>query len=571
MTKVRIISGLCLLVALCQFGCVSPGSIDVDDVQRLQQAMLARGPQARPGEGLGLMRPTTPDVPALAVEKGSAGRNVIKLSLQQAVMIALTANTDIAVVAYNPQISREQMVEAAAAFDYTMFGSLGYSSTSTAQAHRGGPVVQGRQGLRTMEVGLRQHTVTGADWELSNNFSRSWDDRTTDSANRWYQQNLALSVTQPLLRNAWPEFNLAALKIARLNYKISAAQFRQQVEQTITEVMTAYYQLIQARRDVEIVAELLEITRKTYKQVMGRVSIDATKVQVKQSLAAVLNREAVMIEARKSLQDAQDSLVRLLGDSQLNLLQNFQLVPTTEITPLPVKIDTADQLLTALRLSPLLAQARYAIDQAEINVKVAKNELLPVLNFTAGVGLNGGSTSRRGQVWDDVYSGNFTSYHAGLEFEYPIGNRSARARLAQSRLQRLQLITEMQNSADKIAQVVRERIRQVRSRYEEYRIQTKNLAASRAKLKALNDMEKIRGKLTPEFLDLKLSTQAQVAAAQQSVVRAIVRYNTGLLDLAQATGATLEMNQVKLALPLVTQSGRIPLNTAPPAQAGKVK
>ena len=571
MTKVRIISGLCLLVALCQFGCVSPGSIDVDDVQRLQQAMLARGPQARPGEGLGLMRPTTPDVPALAVEKGSAGRNVIKLSLQQAVMIALTANTDIAVVAYNPQISREQMVEAAAAFDYTMFGSLGYSSTSTAQAHRGGPVVQGRQGLRTMEVGLRQHTVTGADWELSNNFSRSWDDRTTDSANRWYQQNLALSVTQPLLRNAWPEFNLAALKIARLNYKISAAQFRQQVEQTITEVMTAYYQLIQARRDVEIVAELLEITRKTYKQVMGRVSIDATKVQVKQSLAAVLNREAVMIEARKSLQDAQDSLVRLLGDSQLNLLQNFQLVPTTEITPLPVKIDTADQLLTALRLSPLLAQARYAIDQAEINVKVAKNELLPVLNFTAGVGLNGGSTSRRGQVWDDVYSGNFTSYHAGLEFEYPIGNRSARARLAQSRLQRLQLITEMQNSADKIAQVVRERIRQVRSRYEEYRIQTKNLAASRAKLEALNDMEKIRGKLTPEFLDLKLSTQAQVAAAQQSVVRAIVRYNTGLLDLAQATGATLEMNQVKLALPLVTQSGRIPLNTAPPAQAGKVK
>ena len=129
----------------------------------------------------------------------------------------------------------------------------------------------------------------------------------------------------------------------------------------------------------------------------------------------------------------------------------------------------------------------------------------------------------------------------------------------------------MQNSADKIAQVVRERIRQVRSRYEEYLIQTKNLAASRAKLEALNDMEKIRGKLTPEFLDLKLSTQAQVAAAQQSVVRAIVRYNTGLLDLAQATGATLEMNQVKLALPLVTQSGRIPLNTAPPAQAGKVK
>lgn len=560
MMKFGFVLLLGLFLVLLVHGCVSPGDVDVNDMQRLQQAMLARNPQDRPEEGLGLMRPTTPDIPSIAVEKGSDGRPVIRLELQQAVMIALASNTDIAIVAYTPQISREQMVEAAAEFDYTLYGFYQYTSTDTALAHRGG-AIPGVQKDHTMEFGLRQHTVTGADWQIANNFSRTWDDATTDTANRWYQQNLALSVSQPLLRGAWPEYNLSALKIARLNHKITMSQFRAQVEETATAVMAAYYQLIQTRRNVVIVEDLLIVTRKTYDQVVGRSQIDATLVQIKQAEAAVLNREVVLIEVKKFQKDAQDRLVRLLGDSQINLLGTFELIPITQMNLLPVQIDVADQLLTALRLSPLLEQTRYAIQQTEINVKVAKNELLPVLNFTAGVTLNGGFTGGRGPVWDDVYSGRFVSYQIGVEGEYPIGNRAAEARLSQNRLQRLQQITQMQNTADQIAEAIRERIRQIQARYDEYQIQLKNLAATKAKLNALDDLEKIRGRLTPEFLDLKLSAQAQVATAEQLLVQAIVLYNTAMLDLARLTGSVLEINQIKLAMPVVTAPRGILLNT----------
>ncbi len=563
MTLFRFVLLLVLVSVLFFQGCVSPGDVDVDDVQRLQQAMLKHSPQDRPAEGLGLMRPTTPEIPAVPVEKGLDGRPVIKLGLQQAIMIALASNTDIAIVAYNPQITREQMVEAAAAFDYTMFGSYEYTSTDLATADRGG-TAPGIQKSNFMEFGLRQHTITGADWQIANNFSRTWDDATTDSANRWYQQNLALSVTQPLLRGAWPEYNLSALKIARLNHKITMSQFRGQVEETATTIMSAYYSLIQARRNVAIVEELMQVTRKTYEQVVGRSQIDATKVQIKQALAAVLNREAVLIEVKKIARDAQDRLVRLLGDSQINLLQDFDLVPTTEMNCLPVQIDVADQLLTALRLSPLLEQARYAIQQADINVKVAQNELLPTLNFTGGVTLNGGSTNGRGQVWHDVYDGRYTSYQAGLEFEYPIGNRAAEARLSQNRLQRLQQITQMQNTADQLAEAIRERIRQIQARHEEYLVQVKNLEATRQQLQALDDLEKIRGQLTPEFLNLKLNAQAQVASAEQSLIQAMVLYNTGMLDLSRLTGSVLEMQQIKLAMSVDSGPSAVPLNVPRP-------
>ncbi len=117
----------------------------------------------------------------------------------------------------------------------------------------------------------------------------------------------------------------------------------------------------------------------------------------------------------------------------------------------------------------------------------------------------------------------------------------------------------MQSSADQIAQAIRERIRQIRTSYEEYKVQTEALAATRAQLEALNDLENIRGQLTPEFLNLKLQAQADVANTESSQLSAVVRYNTAMLDLNRATGTTLEMYQVKIALPVASQVAGVEL------------
>ncbi|KKL57863.1 hypothetical protein LCGC14_2231170, partial [marine sediment metagenome] len=431
---------LALAVGVC--GCVRPGDMDVNDMYRLQQSILARSPQNRPTEGLGLMRPMSRDLPLLKITKDTkTGQRSIQLELREAVMRALANNVDIAVVSYDPQIAHEQVVQAAAAFDYVLFGSLGYSSTDLAVNHLN---FRGVAKNRTYQFGVREQTITGAQWQISNTFVRSWDDATTG---RWYQNDLDIQVTQPLLRDAWPEFNLASLRIARLNHKITMSQFRQQVEETVTQVIATYYQLIQARREVEIAQELLVKTKKTYKQVIGRRHIDATKVNRTQALAAVKRREVFEVQAKKVLQDTQDALARLLSDNQINLLQEYKIIPTTPMSHHPVKIDQTDQLLTALRLNPQLEQARLGIQQADINVRVAKNQTLPSLNITAGTTLNGASRASRGVVWDDVWSGRFISYNAALEFEYPIGNRERRALLAESRLGRKKAISQMRNVA----------------------------------------------------------------------------------------------------------------------------
>ncbi|MBN1943616.1 MAG: TolC family protein, partial [Phycisphaerae bacterium] len=283
MKYMRVTGFFLAALMLLTAGCVNPGEIDENSVYRLQQAILSRSPQDRPREGLGLMRPSTPDVPDLRVEKDpKTGKRVVRLNLSEAVMRTLANNTDIAVVAYDPQIAREEVVQAAAAFDYTMFGEFGYEKIDTARNYRSG-LAQTKD--RTLQVGARQQTVTGATWEVSDTFTRSWDDATTDRFGRWYADDLNMQITQPLLRDAWPEVNLAALRVARLNHKVTLSQFRAQVEETVTQAITAYYQLIQARRDVEIAEELLNKTRETLKKVKLRSEIDATKVNISQAEA----------------------------------------------------------------------------------------------------------------------------------------------------------------------------------------------------------------------------------------------------------------------------------------------
>jgi outer membrane protein len=557
---------ICLLVlALLWGGCVKPGDVDVTDVYRLQQALSERSPQDRSRGALGPIMPASNAVPALTARKDPETAQVVyPLSLRECILRALANNTDIAVVSFGPALSRQQMIQAAAAFDYTVFGSFGYDATDTARNDRSN-LPDPRQ--KSLQLGVRNKTVTGAEWELSHTYVRSWDDDDTDAASRWYTQDLAFEVTQPLLRGAWPEVNLAELRIARLSHKISLSEFRAEVERIITDTITAYYQLVQTRQEVEIARRLLEVTEKTYQQVEKRRKIDATAVQIKQSESAVKTRQAFLLEAVKLRKDAQDNLARLLSDPQLNLVDNYVITPTNDLSTQPVEVDQEDQLMTALRLNPSLEQLRLAIQQAEINLTVAKNNLLPSLNLTAGFDVNGGSRRNRAMTWHDVSSVRYASYNVQMTFEYPLGNRSAKASLAEARLTRKEATTRLQNTADQVAQAIRERIRQIETQYEEYVVQTAALDAARSQVEALDALERLRGKLSPEFLNLKLNAQETVAQAESNQLQALVNYNTAMLDLARTTGAVLEMNQVELALPVAAQQHGLstPLTQARPA------
>ena len=535
-------------------GCIETGSIDANVLNRYQQAMVRKGPQQRSGaEGMEQLRPapgtTGPElkVDTVEVEPGKA-RPQVRLPLDEAVMRALANNLDIRVVSYDPAMSREEMVKAAAAFDLAVFGAASYRDDDKMTYT---PSLPSRSELSTYQAGIKQHAVTGADWSLAWTLTRTWDNSAYSMMPLRFEPTMVLSVTQPLLRNAWPDYNLSKLRIAGINTKVSQAQFRAQVEQTVADVVWTYWSLWQARREVEILRGILKEATDTRQIVKTQYEEGATAAfQVAQVESAVKTREAAVARARKNIVDLQDKLARLLADAQLATLGegDYEIDPLSPPLEEQMTVDATGQLVMALQHNPVLEQARLGIALADVNVRVAENQTLPKLDLSASAGMQGLDETVHGAS-REFWSRDYISYNVGLMLEHPLGNRGAIAELRRSQLARQKAVAQMQNVADQLALAIRERIRQINTSYEELRKQRDAATAARAYvdgLKALSD-PKAGKRMDPVTLFMVLQAQDATASAERLYLAAVVAYNSAITDLAKTTGTLLELHRIRLA------------------------
>jgi len=499
----------------------------------------------------GLLDPAPREGPApLKVEEvkdksGKVINRVIHLKLEDAVVRALAGSPAIQVVSFDPAISREDMVQAASAFDVVVFGETLYAKNDN---KRYGSLLAPRTDERNFETGLRQLLPTGTRWEMTWAASREWDDLNNAGSPTSFEPTVNVEITQPLLRGGWMDFNLGRLRIARLSHKSSMEAFRSQVEDVVTQVYQLYWRLRQAIREVEIQKDLLKKTEETHRRVIGRGPVDATKVQRKQAESAVASRKAALARATKIVYDVQEQLGVLLGDPQINALGAYQIDPLTPFEEGPATRNIQDQLAEAVKRNPTLAQGRLAIQAAGVQIKVARNELLPRLDVVVSGGLQGmaGSKAVAGR---ELTGGDYASYSIGLQFEYPIGNRQRESQLRVRRLERNRAIASFQQAADQVAAAVRERIRQLATSWDEVRLQREAVTAAKVQLQALTDLEEIKGRLTPEFLQLKLSVQELEANSERAKVQALVDYNTAIIELRRVTGTVLDLPNIKLDIP----------------------
>lgn len=548
---------LAVLVLTQTAGCVSDKVGDHNILTSYQHALVDKGPQRRVDtEGrdlvhpLGLLSPAPETAPSeLSVTTDpNTGRKVYKLAVEEAIARALANSPEIRVVSFDPAIAKKEITKAAAEFDPAAFGRLNYETednpvNSILQA--------GQSNTRLAESGIKQKVVTGSEWSLSYALTRGWDDLTYRTLSTRYEPILAFQIRQPLLRGAWQEVNLAGVNVARLNHEIALIAFRQKVEDISTKVISAYWQLLQARRDLAIQRGLLDRTLETLKKVTGREEIDATAVQVKQAEASVKAREAVLLQVRKRVIDAQDAVVRLMADSRMNLVGESEIVPATTPYIGATKFEPSEILGLAMRNNPAIQQGRVAIAVADINIDVAKNDRMPRLDLVFSTRMQG-LAKGEGDALDRLNSGDFASYALGLSLEQPLGNRQREAELLRRKLERSRAVSALQNAADQVATAVKERIRMVETNHGEIQVQKDAVEAARIHLQALEDTEAIRERLTPEFLLVKLQGQEGLASAQRAEIKATVDFNISLAQLAQATGTVLELHQVRTVLPMVS-------------------
>jgi outer membrane protein TolC len=576
---------LLLLAAFQLAGCVSDKVDEQGTLASYQCALADRGPQQRvdtegrdPNKPLGLLKPIA--APAVIAEPNTAqktvlssgtappgllkakapatigpnikfvtdpntGKKSVSLTIEQAIARTLANSPEIRVVSFDPSIAKQEITKAASEFDITGFGRLNYEEDDVPPNSIFQP---GQSDVRMLESGIKQKSIFGSEWSLSYILTRSWDDLIGRTFPTRYEPILGFQIKQPLLRDAWEDVTLADVDIAKLNYRIALFGFREKAEDTATRVISAYWRLLQAHRDLEIQQELLDWTFGTLKKVEGRREIDATDVQIKQTEAFAKARQAVLLQTKKDIIDAQNDLVRLMADPQLSMLEDIEIIPDSKPDLENGKLDSTEILATAMEKNPAIQRAKIEKEIADINIRVAENQKMPRLDLVASA-----RTQAIGEDVDTAHdrfkTGEYDSYSIGLSLEYPFGNRQREAELLKRRLERRKAVSALQNVADQVAILAKGSIAKIETDYSEIEIQKQAAEAARIQLQALEDSEPVREKLTPEFLFLKLQAQEALANANRSEIRAVIDFNIALVQLAQISGTVLELHQVSASIP----------------------
>lgn len=487
----------------------------------------------------------------------------IHLGVSEVVGLALENNLGLQVGRFDPLIQKTRISFEKGIFDPTVFGQANFDNntfpTSTTIAGT-------RVETLGVSVGLRQRIPIGGQLEFRFDNSRTLTNAPVSFLNPEYRATTRLSLTQPLLKGFGIDVTRSRITLAEIQTQIEDLNLKQKAIQVAEQTEKAYWDLVLAYAQLDEAIESRERAKRLLEENQERVRLgQLPEVEVIQAEAEVAARESNVIAARKQLKDMDEQLKMMLNLPAGAALWDKRIFPTD-------KPGLKDVDLSFIRSVQVALEKRVEVISNELNLKsgylarkVAKNATLPTLNFQGSYALQGLSGNQRtgpvlgfdvyqnmpqrfsggyNQSLDVLGSADFPEWIVGLQFEYPIGNRAAKADLAQADLRIKQAVAQQAQIQQQIATELREIIRRVLTSKEQIEAAISSVALSERRL--TEEERKLSYGLSTSFDVLQMqerliAQKSQLSQAQNQYMRALVDYDRAkgiLIDSKLAVLAT---------------------------------
>ena len=488
--------------------------------------------------------------PSLAADdatKATPSERREEISLSEAALRALKNNLDISISRHTKESRLTDIIVEQAKFDPTLSLNGQYNRTVNPLNR---PVFGGTGGSLneitifdqrngTVTVDATTNLLTGGNLDLNYSPARTNVNQDVASGflfNPAWTGGLALTLTQPLLRNAGIDINKTFIRIAQNNAMVEEHVFRDRVLTVVATVEQTYWEVVFANENLKVAEAALKAAQELLatnraKAKAGVMSI----VDVLQAEAAVASRVEQVLVAEKSIRDQEDLLRRLLNPGEDELRQDVRLTPKDQPVVALEPISLPEAIDLAIDLRPEIVQAKKNLESSELNTKFAKNQLLPTLSFQGTMGLAGLGKDYTDSV-NRNFSGDFYNYGAGLVLSYPLGNRSAWSTFNRRQIEGKNAEVSLVSIRQQIIIGVKEAVRRVQTDFK--RIETTKSARIMAEKQLQAEQERLKvGLSTTRFV---LDFQRDLATAQGNELRAIVDYNKSLSNLSRHKATTLE-------------------------------
>lgn len=472
---------------------------------------------------------------------------VIVLSLQESILLGLTNNLNIAFAGFNPEIRSADVTAAKAVFDPTAFAEVSYGDQKEQNRNvlAAKPVVENKD--YNWNMGLRQDLPTGGSYELSFSNNRNFNDSgffSVIGTSTAYSSDVSLTVVQPLLKNFGVDVNRTQIKIAKNQQEISVDRLRETTMDVITQVQEAYWEVVFTLEDLKVAQRSLDLAKELADLNRARVRAGvAAPVEVTQAETDIAAREAAVTVAEKSVRDAEDRLKVIL-----NIPKGGEwggdVLPSDTARFAPVIPDLPGAVAEALSKRPQFEVAKIDLSNRELTFRLARNQLLPDLSFRGGVGLNGLSARdpSYGDALDNLSSGSYYNYSAGLVFSIPLGNRAARAEFMKAQLEVAQARVALHDVELQITAEVREAVRRIDA--DAKLVEQTKAARELAEEQLRIEQKRLEAGVSTTFEVLRF--QRDLAVTQSAEVRTLTNYNKSLANFDRVRGVTLEKHGIQM-------------------------
>lgn len=269
------------------------------------------------------------------------------------------------------------------------------------------------------------------------------------------QGEVRAGVDVPLLRDR--AIDRARADIARADRLVAAAEADiEQLELDLQrDAALAYWDWVAAGHRLEVRRAQLAIADERATALARRIEAgDLPRIEATDNARVIAARQALVVAAERDVIRTAEELSIFLrdrdGTRRVVTLAELPPLPTPEVPPAP---DAASTIATALSVSPALVSNARRADAVEIDLRAARNLLLPRLDVGAFVSKDFGDGPA-----DLVGSQRETEIGVGLVFELPIGRSAARGAEAIAQVDARRLGAERRLLEDRVAvavQVVR--------------------------------------------------------------------------------------------------------------------
>lgn len=377
--------------------------------------------------------------------------------------------------------------------------------------------------------GITMPTVTGGEASIQT----PWAALAPDQDDESYDSALAFSISQPLMRNAGVRVNTASIRIAEYGTRLTSAQTRLRVINTLADADRAYWALFAARRRLDVAWQQYRLTLNLVDRAKKRVEAKASPpIEITRARSGIASRLEEIIRAETQVRIRQRALIVAMNRDEGVIDDTGTIQTVSEPDPRGLELNRDALVARALdqRAEIIGLEIQLAIDDERIEVN--KNRTLPDVRVNGSYGLRGlgSSFDESLRQWpDDTWS-------LGLSASVPLdGSRAAQSQYHRSLLERFRRSRSIQERRLLIQQQVYDELDRLNQSWERIVAAHYGVLIAAMTYEAEEKQLEIGARTSIEVLE----AATRLASQQLREIQALADYEIAKVDLAVATGVLI--------------------------------